>query len=264
MNLFPLILGILSSIFLKSNPYCYSIQREITTINSIDSCISRKNIFQKLTDTIMDNFDLYPLFLKLQGKRCLVVGGGGVAYRKICDLLDCGADVLMIAEKPIQECYDIAQKGKITLIQRSFRQEDIKGMFLVIAATDDKDVNAEIAALAQQNNILVNAVDNPEKCDFLSGSIVTRGPLKIAISTSGSSPLIAQKIRCELEEKYDETYGGFILSVGEIRKLILSSDCADEKKKLSLNWLSGEQAFIVYKTSGKNTVWEEVKKILYS
>ncbi|MFA6472158.1 MAG: bifunctional precorrin-2 dehydrogenase/sirohydrochlorin ferrochelatase [Candidatus Latescibacterota bacterium] len=212
----------------------------------------------------MEDCDLYPLFLKLHGKRCLVVGGGVVAYRKICDLLECGADVLMVAEKPIQECYTIAEKGEIKLLQRSFQQDDIKDMFLVFAATDDKEVNAEIAYLARREGILVNAVDDPAKCDFLSGSIVKRGPLKIAISTSGYSPLIAHKIRCELEERYDETYGDFIHSVGEMRKIILSSDCVDEKKKLSLDWLSGEHAFTLFKTSGKDIVWEEVEKILYS
>lgn len=212
----------------------------------------------------MDDWGLYPLFLKLQGKRCLVIGGGGVAYRKILDLLDCGAVVTMVAEKPIQECYDIAQRGEIKLLSRSFRQEDIKGMFLIFAATDDGEVNAEIAILARREGILVNAVDDPAKCDFLSGSVVTRGPLRIAISTSGYSPLIAHKIRCELEGRYDETYGDFIHAVGEMRKEILASGCMDEKKTLSLNWLAREYAFTLFKTSGKEMVWEEVKKILYS
>jgi precorrin-2 dehydrogenase / sirohydrochlorin ferrochelatase len=210
------------------------------------------------------DWDLYPLFLKLRGKRCLIIGGGGVAYRKTLDLLECGADVTMVAEKPIKESYDLAQKGEIKLSSRVFRKEDIKGMFIVFAATDDNAVNAEIAALAQREGILVNVVDDPARCDFLSGSVVRRGPLRIAISTSGSSPLIAQKIRCELEKRYDETYGDFIHIAGEIRKNILSSGCMEDKIKLSLDWLAEENAFKLYKISGKEMVWAEVKKILYS
>lgn len=212
----------------------------------------------------MNGRDLYPLFLKLQGKRCLIAGGGKVAYRKTLDLLECGADVTMIAEKPIRECCDLALKGDIKLFSRVFNKDDIIGMFLVFAATDDDEANAEIAALSKREGILVNVVDDPARCDFLSGSIVKRGPLRIAISTSGASPLIAQKIRCELEMRYDETYGDFIRTAGEIRERILSSGCTDEKKKLSLDWLAEANAFSIFKLSGKETVWAEVKKILFS
>jgi precorrin-2 dehydrogenase / sirohydrochlorin ferrochelatase len=208
--------------------------------------------------------DLYPLFLKLNERRCLVVGGGGVAYRKALDLIDCGAEITMIAEKPNPECVGIASEGDIKLLIRSFRKEDLKGMFLVFAATDDSAVNAEISAIARQEGVLVNAVDDPGQCDFLSGAIVKRGPLRIAISTSGSSPFIAQKIRNDLEKRYDRIYGSFIQVVGEMRKDILTFDCADEIKTRSLNWLACEDAFTLFKNSGKEMVWEEVKKILYS
>ena len=208
--------------------------------------------------------DLYPVFLKLRGKRCLVVGGGRVAYRKILDLLDCGADITAVAEEPIPECIDIAAKGELTLLVRRFRPEDIEGAFLVFAATDDDSVNAEVSALARCKGILVNVVDDPLKCDFFSGSVVKRGPLRIAVSTGGSSPLIAQKIRGELEEQYSESYGDFIETAGEMRKDILASGCTEERKSLSLHWLAGEEAYTIFKNSGKETVWEELKKILFS
>jgi len=208
--------------------------------------------------------DLYPVFLKLQGKRCLVVGGGGVAYRKIIDLLDCGADITVVAEEPIPECIDIAAKGSVKLLSRRFRPEDIEGAFLIFAATDDDVVNAEVAALARREGILVNAVDDPMQCDFLSGAVVKRGPLRIAVSTGGSSPLIARKIRCELEERYSESLGDFIHAVGEMRKDILAAGCTEERKSHTLKWLTGEDAFTLYLDSGKETLWEEVKKILFS
>jgi precorrin-2 dehydrogenase / sirohydrochlorin ferrochelatase len=208
--------------------------------------------------------DLFPVFLKLEGKRCLVVGGGKVAYRKILDLLDCGADITAVAEDPIPECTEIAEKGKLTLLARCFRPEDIEGAFLVFAATDDDEVNAEVSDLARRKGILANIVDDPAKCDFFSGSVVKRGPLQIAISTGGSSPSISQKIRRELEERYSESYGEFIDTAGEIRKEILASGLTEERKRLSLQWLAGEEAYTVFINSGKATVWEEVRKILFS
>jgi precorrin-2 dehydrogenase / sirohydrochlorin ferrochelatase len=208
--------------------------------------------------------DLFPVFLKLKGKRCLVVGGGKVAYRKILDLLDCGADITAVAEDPNPECTEIAEQGKLTLLIRRFRPEDIEGISLVFAATGDDLVNVEISDLARSKGILANVVDDPEKCDFFSGSVVKRGHLQIAISTGGSSPSIAQKIRRELEERYSESYGDFIDAAGEMRKEILASGLTEERKRLSLQWLASEKAYTIFMNSGKATVWEEVRKILFS
>lgn len=203
----------------------------------------------------------YPIFLSLQGKFCVVVGGGEVALRKIGDILEAGADVTVIAETPIPSIKELARTGEIILLHRRFSPYDIDGAFIVFAATDDNVLNAEISSFARKQRILVNAVDNPSKCDFFSGAIVKRGPLRIAVSTSGRCPGIAASIRRELEELYSESYAGFLETIGEMRDYVLQQDSIDEDvKKTALDWLCSRDIFTLYENSGKEIIWKKFKK----
>lgn len=132
--------------------------------------------------------ELFPAFLKLQGRRCLVVGAGPVAESKIESLVRCGADVVVVAPRATGAIRDAALAGEIRWEPRPFRDEDLNGVFLVVAATPFPALHEEIFQQAQRAGILCNAVDEPERCDFYYPSVVRRGPLQIAISTSGNSP----------------------------------------------------------------------------
>ena len=213
----------------------------------------------------MSDYYPYPVFINMRGRSCIVVGGGKVALRKISDLLETGAKVTVVAETPDPIIEDLAQKGNIKLFRRLFKPEDIENAFLVFTATDDDSVNAEIAGIAKKYGALVNVVDNPQYCDFFSGAVVKRGPLRIAISTSGCSPGIAAEIRRELDELYSESFASFLQTVGEMRQYILSrDDITRDKKNNALKWLSKKETLTLFIDSGKGKVWDGLKRIISS
>lgn len=160
----------------------------------------------------------YPVFLSLQGKRCVVVGGGAVAERKVMSLLECGGAVLVISPRVVKGLRLLAEQGKLRLLERSYRHGDLKGAKLAIAATNNADVNAAVAGEAQKRGILVNVVDDPVQSDFIVPSSLRRGELVIAVSTSGESPALARKIRTELEKRFDPEYAQLVALVSEVRR----------------------------------------------
>ena len=213
----------------------------------------------------MSDYYPYPVFINMRGRSCIVVGGGKVALRKISDLLETGAKVTVVAETPDPIIDDLAQKENIKLFRRLFKPEDIENAFLVFTATDDDSVNAEIAGIAKKYGALVNVVDNPQYCDFFSGAVVKRGPLRIAISTSGCSPGIAAEIRRELNELYSESFASFLQTVGEMRQYILSlDDITKDEKNNALKWLSKKETLTLFIDSGKGKVWDGLKRIISS
>jgi len=164
----------------------------------------------------------YPINLDIRKRHCLVVGGGAVAKRKVRTLLECGAIVTVVSPHVDKQLMQLAQ-GEITLYQRSYRASDLEGIFLVIGATDDKIVNRQVNADAEQRNMLCNIADQPQLCNFILPAIVNRGDLLIAISTSGQSPAFAKKLRKELESQFGEEYGLLLNLMGAIRKKLLSA-----------------------------------------
>jgi len=176
---------------------------------------------------------LFPAFIKLAGRRCVVVGAGSVAASKIASLLDCGAQVTVIAPRAIETVEQFAAARKIRWLPRKFAPSDLARAFLVIAATSDSGVNRAIFLEAEARGILCNSVDDPPNCDFYFPAIVRRGPLQIAISTSGESPALAQRIRREIEESLDGPVGDWVEKIGQARREILSSiPSSDDRKKL--------------------------------
>jgi siroheme synthase-like protein len=159
----------------------------------------------------------YPLFINLRGKKCVVIGGGQVALRKVIPLLDCGAKVTMISPDFISAVKRLKGRKAIALAQRSFKPEDLKGAAIVIAATDSKAINQEIAERGKKQGALVNVVDDPEDSDFIVPSFFRRGDLSLAVSTGGASPAFARKIRAWLEERIGEDYSKLLSLVKEVR-----------------------------------------------
>lgn len=159
-----------------------------------------------------------PIFLNIRDKPCLVVGAGSIAARKIEILLKAGADVSVVANNIGSEVSEIEKQGTIHCLIRNYESADLKGAKLVIAATNDAELNAEISTMAQTNNIPVNVVDNPKLCSFLMPSIIDRDPVQIAISTGGASPVLARLIRSKLEASIPSAYGELAKLVESYRK----------------------------------------------
>lgn len=159
----------------------------------------------------------YPVFLNVRGKRCVVAGGGEVALRKVRVLLEYGADVIVVSPSICSELGVLCREKKLEIIFRKYRTADLEGTFIVIAASDERDVNRKIAAEAKSGKVLVNVVDDAAVSDFLIPSSMSRGDLTVAISTGGKSPALARKIKNELELYFSEEYIVLIDLVAEVR-----------------------------------------------
>lgn len=177
----------------------------------------------------MGNF--YPISLNLKDKKCLVVGGGRVAERKVTSLLACGAKVHLVSPQLTPSLNQLAFNGEISYIGRDFINQDLENCFLVICATDNSLINQKVAQEAMKGNILVNVVDNPELCNFFVPAVLQRGDLTISVSTAGKSPLLARRIRENLEQSYSDAYAEILNLLGEIRKNILASVSDEEARR---------------------------------
>ncbi len=149
---------------------------------------------------------LFPIFLKLEDRECLVVGAGAIGEPKIRSLLVAGAKVRVIALEARPAVAEWARLGVISWEARTFEPKDVAGAFLVIAATSLREVNEAVFQEAKRHGILCNAVDDPERCDFYYGSLVRRGDLQVAISTAGQSPALAQRLRHDIEARISPEY----------------------------------------------------------
>ncbi len=159
----------------------------------------------------------YPVFLDIGGKKCVVVGGGQVALRKVRALLECRADVLVISPDLCAGLGQLEGSGEIHVINREYQEGDLEGAFVAIAATGDGEANLRVAEEARRKAALVNVVDNPENCDFIAPSYIRRGDVTIAISTAGRSPALARKIRNRLERDFGNEYASLALLINEVR-----------------------------------------------
>jgi precorrin-2 dehydrogenase/sirohydrochlorin ferrochelatase len=171
----------------------------------------------------------YPIFLDLKGKTALVVGGGNVAERKIETLLDCGAKINIVSNELTDKLKNLVEVYGIRHLNEEFSEKHLEGVFLVIAATNDKQLNHKVSKIAKKMGLLINAVDQLPDCNFIVPSIVKRGDLLIAISTSGKSPALAQKIRKQLDTQFGSEYEDFLVLMGRVRKEILTKGLSQEE-----------------------------------
>jgi len=175
--------------------------------------------------------DFYPIFLKIKKKPVLVVGGGKVAERKINSLLEYGAKIFVVSKELTKGLRELVDKGKIEYLGKDFLVDQLDEKLLVIVATDDPLFNRYVAQEAEKKGILVNVADQPADCSFIVPSILKRGDLVIAISTSGKSPFLAKKIREELESKFGSEYRIFLEIFSAIRSILIESG-KDQKEKI--------------------------------
>ena len=200
------------------------------------------NVYDDLPASLEDRNNLFPVFLKLEVLDTLVVGGGNVGLEKLNALLKSSprARITVVASTIKEEIKQIAANVKtIRLIERNFRLRDLHSKDLVILATDDQDLHKRIKSLARKRRLLVNVADTPDLCDFYLGSVVTKGNLKIGISTNGKSPTIARRIREYLEDALPDNTDTLLKNMELIRQR-LKGDFADKVKvlnDLTSSWL---------------------------
>jgi precorrin-2 dehydrogenase/sirohydrochlorin ferrochelatase len=186
---------------------------------------------------------LFPAFLKVAGRRCLVVGAGPVAEEKIEGLLRTGADIRVVAPRATPRIRAWARAKKLRWDARKFRSSDLAGAFLAVAATSSPALHAEIYRQAKRRDLLCNVVDDPEHCDFYYGAVVRRGTLQIAISTGGHSPALAQRLKKQIEREYGAAYESWLEELGKVRKRLFAKAISPERRRALLHRLASEASF---------------------
>jgi len=183
------------------------------------------------------------MFLKLAGRRCLVVGAGRVGETKIKSLLWAGAEVRVVAPRATRTVRGWARAKKVRWEARGFRPSDLHGAFLVVAATSSADLHERIFREARRRGVLCNVVDDPARCDFHYPAVVRRGPLQIAISTSGRSPALAQHLKRELEQQFGPEYETWVEQLGEARQKMMARAMNPKRRRRLLHCLARRLAF---------------------
>ena len=173
----------------------------------------------------------YPVCLDIEGKLCVVVGGGRVAERKVLGLLACDAQVSVISPELTEELSSLYDAGSILWIEREYRPGDLKQAFLVIAATNEEETQKQVYDEAAAHNLLLNVADVPQRCNFILPATVRQGDLVISISTAGKSPALARKLRMELEKRYGAEYKILVNILGAIRPQILASGLSQSENE---------------------------------
>jgi precorrin-2 dehydrogenase/sirohydrochlorin ferrochelatase len=173
----------------------------------------------------------YPVSLDLTDKRCVIIGGGAVAQRKAERLIECGAQVTIVSRTLTPLLEDRKKANTIEHIDTDYKKQALHGAFMVIGATDRDDVNAQVSQDALSLGMLVNIVDDPDRCNFILPSLVQQGDLSIAVSTGGKSPALARKIKEDLQQLYGPEYESLLTIMGSLRKKILAQGHASEANK---------------------------------
>jgi len=184
---------------------------------------------------------LFPIFLKLTGRPCTVIGGGNLAESKIESLLTANARVTVIAPRANARITSLAGAGEITVHTREYAHGDLAGQFLAVAATDNPAVNRAVFAEAESSGVLINAVDDPPFCDFYFPSVVRRGDLQIAISTAGASPALAQRLRKEINKLLPLDTGDWLTELGNLRREVLQLEPLNVARNQLLHQLAGRE-----------------------
>ena len=181
---------------------------------------------------------LFPIFLKLTGRPCIVIGAGEIAESKIDSLLTAEARVTVIAPAASERIAAMADAGEVVWQRREYASGDLVGHFLAVAATNDSAVNRAVFAEAEAAGILINAVDDPPFCDFYFPSVVRRGDLQIAISTAGASPALAQRLRKEIDALLPLDTGEWLAELGNLRREVLQREPANDARRELLHQLA--------------------------
>lgn len=201
----------------------------------------------------------FPVCLDLNERYCLVIGGGRVAARKVKQLLSCDGRVTVISPELKSELAELSGRGEIGWLNRPYQKGDLTGAFLVIAATDDPEVQSAVYAEAEAGGILLNVADAPKWCNFILPATVRRGDLTISISTSGKSPALAKNLREQMEDRFGEEYGFLLRLLGSLRPYVLARREKDMENKDVFEKLIHPDILAWIRTEN----WPELEKHIY-
>lgn len=179
----------------------------------------------------IENMKYYPIFLSVEGRPCVVIGGGEVAERKVGSLLEAGAAVRVVSPTLTRGLAAAARRGEIAHGARAYRNGDLKGAFLAYAATDEEDLHAQIHREAEQEGVLLNVVDRPRWCTFIVPSTFARGDLAVAVSTGGASPALARRVREEIEGALGPEFDRAVLVLGRLRQRLQERRLSAEERR---------------------------------
>lgn len=203
--------------------------------------------------------EYYPIYLDIRDKKCVVVGGGDVAYRKAMTLKQAGAQVVIISPRVSE---DFLKEEGLTILQQEYEDRCLEGATLVIAATSEEDVNRRVWQEAGRHGLLVNVVDQPELCNFIVPSVISRGGLQISISTGGASPALARRTREELEGLFGPEYGDFTRLLSKLRPQVRTSIPDEAERRKMMEQLSSQKMLDLVKTDGAVEAEKEMLRII--
>ncbi len=207
-------------------------------------------------------YSFYPVYFSLRCRKCLVIGGGKVAERKVKSLLESGASIVLVSPSLTEDLSKLVKKHKIHYLHREYSSEDLEGCFLVISATDDADTNKKVSEDCHARNIPVNVVDEPDRCSFIVPSVMRRGDLCIAVSTGGKSPLLARKIRERLEELFGIEYAEYLKLMGGLRKSIIQEVLDRQSRRKIFECLVNSDILKLIQKGEKELVKEKIQQCL--
>lgn len=202
----------------------------------------------------------YPIHLNVKGKKCVIIGGGKVAYRKACRLKESGADVVVVS---LEICSEMVNEEGLVLIKREYDECFLDDALLVIAATDNEAINKKVLLDAEKRNIMVNVVDYPERCSFIVPSTINRGDLCISISTGGASPAVAKRIREWLEAAFGKEYEEYLDLLTKMRSVAMSRVEDSVKRRKILQRLAEKDIFDIVKDDGIESAEAKMREIIF-
>lgn len=205
----------------------------------------------------------YPIFLDLKGKKCVVIGGGNVALRKVKSLVEAQANVVVISPKIISPLKELINKNKITYLKEEYNSKHIKNdTFLVIAASNDKKLNAKISKDANKLNLLINVVDSPNLCNFILPATLRRGKLIISVSTSAQSPQLAKKIKEDLQKLYGNEYEILVDLLGKLRTKVATKYKNEQARRIFWQKLINSDLIDYIKNNKEKEIQSEIQSLL--
>jgi precorrin-2 dehydrogenase/sirohydrochlorin ferrochelatase len=208
------------------------------------------------------NMSYFPINVDIRNRPCTVIGGGRVALRKVKGLLDCGAAVTLISPEVTTELADMAEQGSITWHERGYKKGDLAGSFMVIAATDDETVQEQVHAEAEEGNLLLNVADVPKWCNFILPATVRQGDLAISISTAGKSPVLAKRLRQELEKSFGPEYDQALELMGSLRPVVLAKGLPHSENKIIFEELLHPELISLIEKGDWQTITNHIQTVL--
>lgn len=203
-----------------------------------------------------------PVSLDLTDRRCVVIGGGAVAERKVLTLLDFGAAVTVGAPDLTPRLRELMARGSIKHTPGTYTPETLEGAFLVIAATDDREVNKAVSSEAQRCGILVNVADDPELCTFFMPAVVRRGDFIVSVSTSGKSPALAKRVKGELESRFGPEYGELADLLGELREEVKAKYPNEEDRRQAFSRILSSDVLDLLARGKRDEAIERARKCI--